>query len=434
MTSIFTHNLISGQISNINPAMHFSFRYYLSCLLVVLLGFSSLPCQALEPAEILVLANRQADRSVGLAKYYMKKRKIPPQNLIKLWVTEKETCSRSDYEKKVAIPVRRLLEQKAEEWRIRCLVIMYGLPLKVAAPSMTAAEKKILDKLKQKQKTLTVQLLSTINLAEKKQTRLKRKLESINKIISNFKKSTDKGASLDSEITLVLKKSYPIAGWVQNPYFAGFKGINLPIEKENILMVSRLDGPSDEIVKRIIDDSITTEQKGLKGTAYFDARWPDPGNKKLTGYAFYDQSIYRAADRVKKSGLMPVNIETTKELFSPGACPNAALYCGWYSLARYIDAFVWHPGAVGYHIASSECTTLKRKNSHVWCKMMLEKGVAATIGPVEEPYVQAFPVPEIFFGFLADGHLSLAECYLISTPFLSWKMVLIGDPLYRPFK
>jgi len=37
------------------------------------------PCRALEPAEILVLANRNAARSVGLAKYYMKKRKIPPE-------------------------------------------------------------------------------------------------------------------------------------------------------------------------------------------------------------------------------------------------------------------------------------------------------------------------------------------------------------------
>jgi hypothetical protein len=65
---------------------------------------------------------------------------------------------------------------------------------------------------------------------------------------------------------------------------------------------------------------------------------------------------------------------------------------------------------------------------------MLEKGVAATIGPVGEPYVQAFPPPEIFFGLLIDGHLTLAECYALSNPFLSWKMVLIGDPLYRPFK
>ncbi len=88
---------------------------------------------------------------------------------------------------------------------------------------------------------------------------------------------------------------------------------------------------------------------------------------------------------------------------------------------------------MGYHIASAECITLKEKNSRVWCKMMLEKGVAATLGPVAEPYVEAFPPPDLFFGLLLDGRFTLAECYVLSNPFLSWQMVLIGDPLYRPF-
>jgi uncharacterized protein (TIGR03790 family) len=89
---------------------------------------------------------------------------------------------------------------------------------------------------------------------------------------------------------------------------------------------------------------------------------------------------------------------------------------------------------VGYHIASSECTTLKKPASQVWCKRMLEEGAAATVGPTIEPYLQAFPVPEIFFAALLDGRLPLAECYALSKPFLSWQMVLSGDPLYRPFK
>lgn len=66
--------------------------------------------------------------------------------------------------------------------------------------------------------------------------------------------------------------------------------------------------------------------------------------------------------------------------------------------------------------------------------MMLKDGIAATVGPVSEPYVSAFPIPEVFFGFLLDGYLSLVECYTISLPYLSWQMVLFGDPLYRPFK
>jgi uncharacterized protein (TIGR03790 family) len=65
---------------------------------------------------------------------------------------------------------------------------------------------------------------------------------------------------------------------------------------------------------------------------------------------------------------------------------------------------------------------------------MLEEGVAATIGPVYEPYVQAFPLPDLFFSKLTEGYLTLGEVYLISLPFLSWQMVLVGDPLYLPFK
>ena len=226
----------------------------------------------------------------------------------------------------------------------------------------------------------------------------------------------------------------PYPYWLVNPFFIGFKNGKTTVSKDDVMMVSRLDGPSPEIVKRIIDDSIAAEKIGLSGKAYFDARWPNKKEVKTFGYGFYDRSIHRAADLVKKSGLMPVQIEQTQQLFGIGESPNASLYCGWYSLANYIDAFTWTPGAVGYHIASSECATLKRSNSRVWCKRMLDEGIAATIGPVGEPYVQAFPVPEIFFHFLIDGYLTLAECYQISLPYLSWKMVLVGDPLYRPFK
>ncbi len=196
-------------------------------------------------------------------------------------------------------------------------------------------------------------------------------------------------------------------------------------------MTCRLDGADQSIVKRIINDSIEAEKEGLKGSAYFDARWKDPGISKKSGYGFYDQSIHRAANALSKKTGFNVIINNGPGLFQSGESPDTALYCGWYSLAKYVDAFTWQKGSVGYHIASAECTTLKRKDSQVWCKKMLDNGIAATIGPVGEPYVQAFPVPEIFFAFLTEGYLTLAESYLISLPYLSWKMVLIGDPLYR---
>lgn len=342
-----------------------------------------------------------AARSVGLAKYYMQRRGIPDENLVILWVTDHETCSREDYDQKILKPVRRKLQRFEPRFKIRCLVMMFGVPLKIKGPGTVKA------------------LPRTSASSEEKQ---------MNSVDGDCR------ASVDSEIALARKDGYKLAGWIPNPFYVGFQAREALIERNRVLMVSRLDAPSSGIVKRLIDDSLRVEKTGLSGTAYFDARWPKPENSTMSGYALYDNSIHLAAERIRARGKIPVVLDAGPGLFQPGACPGAALYCGWYRLAEYVDAFQWQPGAVGYHIASSECRTLKNVESQVWCKRMLEEGAAAVIGPVNEPYVQSFPMPEVFFSTLIDGYLTLAECYLISTPFWSWKMVLIGDPLYRPFK
>jgi uncharacterized protein (TIGR03790 family) len=400
----------------------------------VLVWLLTVPCYALEPHEILVIANRNAAKSIGLAKYYMKSRNIPETNLLQLWMTDKEVCSREEYEKKVIPRVRKYLHEKDPKRRIKCLVTMYGMPLKINPPEMTPAEKKQVENLRKQQKGLSDKL-KTLNAKEKAQKqRIQKDMQTLKKQIDEITK-TNYRAALDSELALVLRDDYPLSGWIPNPFFLGFKNQNL--SKENVLLVSRLDGPSDQIVKRVIDDGLNAEKNGLKGVAYFDARWPRQDQQKdqkpKVDYSFYDKSIYLAADQVKKSKRMQVVVNDKSELFKPDECPEAALYCGWYSLGKYVAAFKWRPGSIGYHIASSECSTLKSQNSQVWCKRMLEEGVAATLGPTSEPYVQAFPIPEIFFATLLDGRLTLAECYALSLPFLSWQMVLIGDPLYRPF-
>jgi uncharacterized protein (TIGR03790 family) len=285
--------------------------------------------------------------------------------------------------------------------------------------------------LKEERRQIKTQLKELSDTGSEQYKTLKNDLQRLNRGITLLQNS-DRRASVDSELSLVLKEDYPLSGWQLNPLYVTNKEMNF-LEKLNIMMVSRLDGPSESVVKRIVDDSLLAEQKGLNGTAYFDARWPE-STKPASAYANYDRSIHRAAKRVKAGGRFAVVKQETDKLFQPGEGLEAALYCGWYSLGQYVDAFTWQPGSIGYHIASSECATLKKKDSRVWCKMMLEKGVAATLGPVNEPYIQAFPLPEVFFTILLEGSHSLVETYFLSLPYLSWKMVLIGDPLYRPFK
>jgi uncharacterized protein (TIGR03790 family) len=402
-------------------------------LTILILCLITTPGHSLEPDEILVIANTRMPGSVDLAKYYMRARHIPDNQLLLLRLPQKETCSRVDYEKKVVVPTKEFLKNLKPERRIRCLVLMYGVPLRVAPTAPSKKTKVRIKILRAERRQIKEKLELKKNEDETALNKLKADLQQINKRIAKLRNS-DQESSLDSEIALLYQADYPLSAWLPNPYYIGNKDKATLVDKSKVLMVSRLDGPSEKIVMRIMADSLYAEAKGLQGIAYFDARWPKPEKKKLSGYAFYDNSIHRAAILTEKSRRMPVVVEETQKLFQPGESPNAALYCGWYSLARYVDAFTWQRGAIGYHIASSECKTLKKKDSRVWCKRMLEEGAAAVIGPVGEPYVQGFPVPEVFFGALVDGYLSLAECYIFSLPFLSWKMVLIGDPLYRPFR
>jgi uncharacterized protein (TIGR03790 family) len=399
------------------------------CSLLVLVSIALFPvaARALAPEEVVVIANSRAKHSVALARYYIRQRQIPTNHLITIATTWDEHCSRQTYDREIRQPVRKALDRLGDGQRIRALVTVYGVPLAIRPPTPEEDPHLLelnlkLEILAEEQQQAEGERLDAI-LAEKGRLTEQRKRY----------QGMDTRAAVDSELALVLVDSYPLESWLPNPFFLGFRQQQTLLSRDEVLLVSRLDGPDPATVRRLVDDAIHTEQQGLQGRACFDARWPRPKSKDLSGYAFYDASLHAAAEVVQQSGRMPVRLDATSDLFGPGDCPDTALYSGWYSLARYVDAFTWAQGSIGYHIASSECATLKRPDSQVWCKRMLEQGVAATIGPVYEPYVQAFPPPDLFFSILTKGYLSLGETYLVTLPFLSWQMVLIGDPLYQPF-
>ena len=241
-------------------------------------------------------------------------------------------------------------------------------------------------------------------------------------------------AAVDSEMTLIMAGLYQTAGWLPNPFNLRFE--RLPViskVRAKTLMVGRLDGPTPATARRLVDDALEVEKAGLSGVFYVDARGLK-GKAASGSYVWFDQHLLHLSDLLKKYSDMKVVLDTQPGLFPPGSCPDAALYCGWYSLANYVPAFKWKKGAVGYHVASYEASTLKKPGSNVWCKRMLEEGVAATLGPVAEPYLFSFPLPDQFFPLLMTGKMTLLEAYFLTVPQVSWMQILIGDPLYQPFK
>jgi uncharacterized protein (TIGR03790 family) len=252
--------------------------------------------------------------------------------------------------------------------------------------------------------------------------------ENINRIqlAIDYINGKETNASVDSELSMVQFDQYELYRWQPN---------NIKIASRwdfTTLMVSRLDGPSENIIIGLIGKAISAEKTGLTGIAYIDSRGI-PNDNKLHSFGYYDQSLRDLATLIKSRTNLPLREEKTEKLFGPNECPRTALYCGWYSLKKYIDAFGFVNGAVGFHISSWEAIDIRDPNSTQWCPAMLKHGITATLGAVAEPYLLAFPEPDAFFSELFDGRC-LVEAYYRTNPFNSWQLVLIGDPLYTPFK
>ncbi len=392
------------------------------------------PAKALTSDQLLIVSNRTVADSGKLARYYIDRRQVPMENWLQLRTSSQEQISRKTYEEEIAAPLRAFIQRHDPAGsRFRCILLLYGIPLRVQPPLRTSAETAQWKNLRKRLELLERSIEESDAVEVSQRQALQDEAGSVQRLLHQ-QKPFHKGAAVDSELALVMEESYALQGWTPNRFYAGLRGKAIVGLPERVLLVSRLDGPAPEVVRRMIDDSLVAEQIGLSGMAYFDARWPKPEILPTSAYGRYDAAIHNTARLLRQSDAVLVVLDEQERLFQPGEAPAAALYNGWYSLGKYVDAFDWVQGAVGFHVASGECITLKKEGSRVWCKAMLEDGVAATVGPVAEPYLQSFPSPEIFFGCLVQGQNELAECYAMANPFWSWQMVLIGDPLYRPFK
>jgi len=417
---------------------------------------------ALEKDEILVVYNQTSPGAKELAAYYVAKRDIPAEHVLAIRTVLTERIKRPAYLDTIQKPIKQWIDDSGEYKKIRCILLMRGVPLEIQpiedektyrpyaqardAVRPVAAEKERLlaekTRLEEEAKRFPARaakidqelqaLGAKIAEVEIKLKALEQKRDRAKRAFDNVTAHTN--ASVDSELAVMYMPQRRVKGWVAN--MLAHRTWKRPGREKlpRTFMTCRLDGASDALVRRMIDDAVAVEKTGLRGVAYFDARGMHvaPGGN-VSAYARWDEKVRQAAAMVEKTGMKTVLDDRGFE-FAPDTCPDAAIYCGWYSLAKYVPAFKWARGSVGYHIASAEALTLRDGGKPVWCKRMIDEGIAATFGPVAEPYLQSFPDPSDFFAFLLTGRYTVLEAFWYSKPMNSWKLTLIGDPLYAPFK
>ncbi|HLS27690.1 MAG TPA: TIGR03790 family protein [Opitutales bacterium] len=356
--------------------------------------------------RVVIVVNERDSGSIKVGEHYAEKRNIPKKNIIRIDAPVSETITRTEFIETIRNPLQlKLLE---EEWlsgfptrltdsegryrsaidghRISYLVLCRGVPLRIAND-----ESRITEAMRNS--------VPDAHLA-------------VN------------AASVDSELSL-LTVLLPSFSMVVNPLF----GNRNPPESDlnRVIKVARLDGPSVSDALALVDRAIEAEERGLRGRAYLDLAGPwQDGTDMLEATGVQIGALGFDTERREEKGTFP----------AAARFDAPALYFGWYANdvngPFAVDGFRFPPGAIAFHIHSFSARTVRSKNRG-WAGPMVARGAAVTFGNVYEPLLGASHRPNLVFEWLAAGG-TVGDAAAYANPALSWQGVLIGDPLYRPFK
>ncbi len=354
--------------------------------------------------DVVVIYNSSMPESKDIADHYAQMRGVPTNQLIGFDLPKSETISRKQYREQLQDPLLKVLEKqelftfgwnsKLKDAKFRYFVLCYGVPWHIKAdPSI-------------KEKISDPKLTGLL---------------------------TNNAASVDSELAVLpwARQKLLLSGPLVNPVY---RGTNTAIfdPTNGVVMVARLDGPTPEIARALVDKAITAERDGLWGRAYFDLRGM---TNKI--YGAEDTNFLTAAEVAQRTGFDTV-LDRNPQTFS-AAYPMSqiALYAGWYEenvSGPFTRAKVeFMPGAFAYHLHSYNAADIRSTTTH-WAGPLLAKGATATMGAVDEPLLGGLPDMSIFFTRWLMLNLTYGESAYSSLAAVSWQAIVIGDPLYRPLR
>ena len=367
--------------------------------------------------EVVVVYNKSMAGSKDVADYYAKMRQVPKKQIFGFTLTTNEIMSRAEFHDLLQMPLVNDLE-KDGLWtfgkttihgtngqpdrilrrviasKIRYAVLCYGVPLKIAADP---------------------------NLHE-----------AVNPNLPVPFRRDD--AAVDSELAWLpmVEMNLPLTGPLLN-WAYGATNADWLSPTNGILLVARLDGPSAEIARGLVDKALQAERDGLWGRAYFDTRGFTPADTNLY---LGDEWILGAAEVSRDLGFETI-VDKKPALFGTDfPMSQIAFYTGWYgenaSGPFQLPKVEFMPGAFAYHLHSFSAATLRSTNDF-WCGPFLAKGVTCTMGCVNEPYLALTPNVALFLARFTVGQFTFGEAAWAAQPALSWQTTVVGDPLYRPF-
>lgn len=350
-----------------------------------------------EPQRVLLIVNDRVPASADVAQAYRRLHSVASEHTVTVSVEPGDVVSRSDYERLIEQPVARWLTDRAAIDAITYIVLMPGLPVRVAG--------------------------------------------------SAGRDGT--ASSVDSELSLLYRRltgaNVPIVGRVPNPYFSeGPLTDPSPFDRRahDIYLVTRLDGSSPEAALELVRRGggephawrvVIDGRPGERGGA--ERRWLQEVAPRL---AAVQPGVTVSID---ESSTVVTSFEPVTGYFSWGSNDSgtrrpAVTFDAGAIAASFMSADArtltpppvdWQPGRweqpESFYAGSPEALAVD------W----LDAGLTGLGAMVAEPYLDGAFRPATLFEAWARGY-SLGESFYLALPYLSWQSVVFGDPLARATK
>jgi uncharacterized protein (TIGR03790 family) len=337
----------------------------------------------------LIVINDNSSLSREIGEYYARRRKIPGKNICRIRTTQQENIARQDYNREIAAPIADFLRTNQLVESVLYIVTTAGVPLRVVRTSGDGM-------------------------------------------------TTDQ-AAVDSELTLLyedIHSGHPhaLTGSLHNPFF-GKRDAKFTHPQFPIYLVTRLAAYDFDGVKGMIDRALEAKNRGKFVIDLKASGGSETGDDWLRHAAallpeertIFDQSMKVLYDQTDVIG-----------------------YASWGSNdpnrnQRFVR-FHWLPGAIMTEFVSSNARTFVRPpdnwNISDWASPKLWyadspqsmtadyilEGATGASGHTDEPYLTMTPRPDFLLPAYYHGR-NLAESYYLAIPALSWKNIVLGDPL-----
>lgn len=325
--------------------------------------------------RVLVVINRASPDSIAVGDYYVRQRRIPRTNVVRVDVSTSENLSADEYKYGIEEPVRNAIRKSGNE--IDFIVLTMGLPIRLRDNEGYSVDGH----------------LAAMNLDLKAIEELK-----------------------DSAVRQSL-----------NPYFNKFERFSS--RQYNMYLVTRLIGYTKEHAMALVDRSLAAKPES--GLFFFDAA----ENRKEGAYLEMQQSLYRANALLDSKGFQ-ARLDETPEFVAPSE-PLMG-YASWGSNDAKFDPATYRkirfkPGALCETFVSTSGRTFQRtEGGQSLIADLIESGVTGVKGYVSEPFTFALAKPDILFDRYTSG-FTLAESFYAASMVLKWKDIVIGDPICAPY-